>query len=139
MVNEIISGISTKLHETFGNDYKIYAEDIEQFLHEPCFFVTLITATRQQLGLSRYNQQNSFDICYFPNEDETNAQLNTIGEKLFETLEYIKLANGDVLHAVNTNFRIADKVLHFLVNYNVHLIQPAEKAESMEELNIKQV
>lgn len=58
---------------------------------------------------------------------------------LLEALEYITLVNGDLLRGTNMHFENVDDVLHFFANYNVHLIQPDEKAETMGELNIKQI
>ncbi|MEL0861914.1 hypothetical protein VXA97_19790, partial [Clostridioides difficile] len=39
MLNNIIDGISIKLDKSFGNEYTIYSEDVEQGINEPCFFI----------------------------------------------------------------------------------------------------
>ena len=70
MENKIITGISQKLFETFGLDYKIYTENVEQFLNPPCFYVELLQSSMQQIVSRRYRLENLFDIHFFTNENE---------------------------------------------------------------------
>ena len=42
MINEIIKGVSMKLNATFGAGYKIYQNDVEQGLKEPCFLIAVL-------------------------------------------------------------------------------------------------
>ena len=37
MINEIVVAISKALYNEFGEEYKIYAENVEQGLERPCF------------------------------------------------------------------------------------------------------
>lgn len=139
METEIINGITTKLFETFGEDFTIYTENIEQNLKLPCFFVELVASSRKQIVGKRYKSENVFDIHFFTSEEEDKKKGRNVASILLEALEYINLANGDLLRGTNMHFENVDDVLHFFVNYNVHLIQLDEKAESMGELNIKQI
>ena len=37
MINSIIEAISIALNNEFGDEYRVYADNIEQCLQEPCF------------------------------------------------------------------------------------------------------
>ena len=137
MVTEIINGISTKLFKTFGENFTIYTENIEQNLKLPCFFIELVNSSSKQIVGNHYRSENAFDIHFFTSEEEDKKEGRNIASILLEALEYITLANGDLIRGTNMHFENVDDVLHFFVNYNVHLIQLTEKAERMGELNIK--
>ncbi len=139
MLTEIINGISTKLFETFGENFTIYTENIEQNLKTPCFFIELVNSSRKQIVGNHYRSENTFDIHFFTSEEEDKKEGRNVASILLEALEYITLANGDLIRGTNMHFENVDDVLHFFVNYNVHLIQPIEKAERMGELNIKHI
>ncbi|EMJ6349287.1 TPA: hypothetical protein KP563_003503, partial [Clostridioides difficile] len=46
MLNNIIDGISIKLDKSFGNEYTIYSEDVEQGINEPCFFIVPLNPSK---------------------------------------------------------------------------------------------
>ena len=45
MIQEIIEGVAQALYQTFGDEYKIYENDVEQGLQEPCFFLGVLQPT----------------------------------------------------------------------------------------------
>ena len=51
----------------------------------------------------------------------------TVAETMMETLEFITLPNGDLLHATSVNYEVVDNVLHYFVNYNLPMIRPVEE------------
>ena len=75
MVNKIINAISAKLFETFGADYTIYTENVEQYLQEPCFYIEIVAVSINQIVASRYNSNNSFDVQFFTKSNETKKDL----------------------------------------------------------------
>lgn len=138
-MDDIIKAIASKIYEDFGQDFRIYSsEDIKQSLKEPCFFVDLINCTSEKLMGNRYFRCFIFDILYFPEKEGNNSEMQEVGEKLFGTLEYIMLANGDLLRATNKSFQVVDGVLHFNANYQMHLIKETEKALKMENLKVEE-
>lgn len=137
MINEIIAGISTKLFETFGANYTIYTENVEQFLKEPCFYIELVNSNRSQIIGNRYKSENSFDIHFFTAEDELKKDFRSVADVLFDALEYIRLGNGDLLRGINMHYEIVDDVLHFFVDYNMILQKVFEPAETMKNYETK--
>ena len=95
MVEKIIDGISQVLHETFGEDYDIYTESVEQGLEEPCFSILCLEPSREPLLGRRYFQTNPFCIHFFPSEKEKMAQCNKVREQLFDSLGMITV-DGDL-------------------------------------------
>lgn len=136
MENKIITGISQKLFETFGLDYKIYTENVEQFLNPPCFYVELLQSNMQQIVSRRYRLENLFDIHFFTNENEPKNDFRRVADVLYDALEYISVDN-DLLRGLNMHYEIVDDVLHFFVSYNLILIKTLEPEEKMETLKTR--
>lgn len=136
MENKIITGISQKLFETFGLDYKIYTENVEQFLNPPCFYVELLQSSMQQIVSRRYRLENLFDIHFFTNENEPKNDFRSVADILYDTLEYISVDN-DLVRGLNMHYEIVDDVLHFFVSYNLILIKTLEPEGKMETLKTR--
>ena len=134
MENKIITGISQKLFVTFGLDYKIYTENVEQFLNPPCFYVELLQSSMQQIVSRRYRLENLFDIHFFTNENEPKNDFRRVADILYDALEYISVDN-DLVRGLNMHYEIVDDVLHFLLNYNMNVqkeITPTDKMETLQ-------
>jgi len=134
--NKIITGISQKLFETFGLDYKIYTENVEQFLNPPCFYVELLQSSMQQIVSRRYRLENLFDIHFFTNENEPKNDFRRVADILYDALEYISVDN-DLVRGLGMHYEIVDDVLHFFVSYNLILIKTIEPEEKMETLKTR--
>ncbi|HFL3267945.1 TPA: DUF6838 family protein [Clostridioides difficile] len=122
MLNNIIDGISVKLDKSFGNEYTIYSEDVEQGINEPCFFIVPLNPSKVSYPSGRELKKNSFDVHYFPKSDNKSFEINEVAEMLLEELEYIEI-DGDLVRGTNMNFEIIDNVLHFFVDYNYFTIK----------------
>lgn len=136
MENKIITGISQKLFETFGLDYKIYTENVEQFLNPPCFYVELLQSSMQQIVSRRYRLENLFDIHFFTNENEPKNDFRRVADVLYDALEYISVDN-DLVRGLGMHYEIVDDVLHFFVSYNLILIKTLEPEDKMETLKTR--
>ncbi|HFL3186098.1 phage tail terminator family protein [Clostridioides difficile] len=130
MLNNIIDGISIKLDKTFGNEYTIYSEDVEQGINEPCFFICPLNPSKTSYPNGRTLKKNSFDVHYFPRSKDKSFEINEVAEMLLEELEYIEI-DGDLVRGTNMNFEIIDNVLHFFVDYNYFTI----KSNDTEKMN----
>ena len=124
MIEAIISGISAKIYETFGEGYEIYSDRMAQNLNEPCFLISPLNhSQRSKLSNSTYKRwyrQYPFCIFFFPERVGDQYIINqTIAEKLFECLEYIETDIG-LLRGTGMRYSIEDKdLLNFVVSYNV--------------------
>lgn len=136
MINSIIEGISISLNNAFN--YKIYTENIEQGFKEPCFFIQSVSTLEKKQLMGRYQKTNLFDILYFPKGKNSNAECLEVAENLYSLLEYIEDSNNNLLHGTSMNYKIADGILHFFVNYNFPIYRPKDKLPNMEILNYKE-
>ena len=128
MVNDIINAISIKLNSVFGEGCKIYTENVEQGLTEPCFFIKYLTTTTKPYLGKRKRHSYSFDIHYFP--EAGNEEMLNVAEDMLEALEWVTLLNGDILRGLSPQSEIVDDVLHVSVSYPV-MLKVAETGESM--------
>ena len=132
MIEEIISGISAKIYETFGEGYEIYSDRIAQELNEPCFLISPLNhSQKSKLSNSAYKRwyrQYSFCIFFFPERKGDQYTVNqTVAEKLFESLEYIETDIG-LLRGTGMRYSIEDKdLLNFVVSYNLFVHKDSNK------------
>ena len=134
MIKDILTGISVKLNQTFGDGYEIYGStNVEQGLQEPCFFIAVLNPSQTKRLGQRYFREHPFDIAYFPKKPGDNMELLTVASDMLDALEYITLSNGDLLQGNGLNYEIVDGVLHFRANYNIFVAkyEDKEKLEMM--------
>lgn len=137
MVNNLIDGISVKLNQVLGDDYRIYSENVNQGLKEPCFFIAVLNPTQSQVMGLRYFKEHPFDIHYFPaSKDGGNQEIQEVASKLFDALEYITLLNGDLVRGTEMHYEKVNDVLHFFVKYNMFVHKQVEVADEMETLTV---
>lgn len=141
MINKIITGISQALDTEFNSEnegYTIYTEDVEQSLDEPCFFIFSLKPSSKQLVGNRYERKYSFDIHYFPKDEENyNNEINEVTERLFTALEYISIDSG-LIRGTNMNPETVDNVLHFFIDFNMIVKKETDPIETMGNLTIKE-
>jgi hypothetical protein len=137
MIKEIIDGISLKLNQVFGDGYEIYGDaDIVQGLKEPCFFIAVLNPSYKRLVGLRYLIENPFVIQYFPKNAKDNIESHDVAFAMFDTLEYITLPDGDMLHGTSISHEIVDGVVQFKINYNV-ILTKKEAIERMDEFKFE--
>lgn len=132
MINSIIRAISIALYAEFGDGYKIYAEDVEQGLVEPCFFISCIGSSHRLHFDKRYLRENRFCIQYFPSlgQKETEECHGAAG-RLEECLEYLNVSCG-LMHGTKMHYEISDGILHFFVDYDCFVRRKTEEQDGME-------
>lgn len=135
MLNKITIGITQALNAEFGDSKKIYIDDIEQGLEEPCFLVTPLTSVENLLIGKRYERNYPFMIQYFPKDKDYRTECNKVTEQLFNTLENIMM-DGDLIRGTDMTAHIEDGVLNFEVTYKLHVfkVKTSTEDEVMESL-----
>lgn len=132
-INDIITAISMKLNQVFGDNCKIYDDKVPQGFKTPAFFILFLNLEQvQQIG-SRFRINTLFNIQYFPNQtDRVEASKMTL--KVQQALKEITLLNGDIIRGTNANSEIIDGVAHNFVNFNFFLkeVDAQEFIESIE-------
>ncbi len=134
MLNDIITGIAKALGAIFGDECKVYENDVNQGLTEPCFFIAALKPERQPLLGDRAIWRNPFAIYYFPKDGGANAELYTVAEHLMYGLRSIALPNGDLVRGTKMNYEVVDGVLNFFVNYDL-IIYKVEPSDAMDEIS----
>lgn len=132
-INDVVTAISIKLNETFGDAYEIHTESIEQGFQEPAFFILLLQPEFDQVVGNRYHETLPFDIHYF-GPDYMDAYSKA--SKLMKEMEYIQLLNGDLLRGTKMKGEVIDGVLHFFVNYNFNVYKVTDPLDSMDGISI---
>lgn len=137
MFNNLLQAISRAIYNEFKDDYKVYIDEVEQGLQEPCFFIGIIESSRKQELEKRRRIKNLVEIRYFPKTGKT-TEINDIKSTLYKILEYIEMLDYDgkkhIIRGLEMQDVTSDKVLIFLVQYNYHITSSEEKIY-MDRLN----
>lgn len=140
MLNALIDGIVAAIQKTFGDDYPIYTDGVEQGLNEPCFSIRIVKPTITQFLGNRYFRTNLVAVHYFPKSYGDNTEMNIVIEKLFSTLEYIHVSGG-LTRGTKPDLHVEDGVGIFTINYDFFVYkienEDGENKEMMETLTVK--
>lgn len=134
-INDLRIGINQTLDKTFPQ-ISIYSEQIEQGFEEPCFFIKILSSGQDREFNRRYKKNISFDIHYFSDKEDTNSDCLNMADKLYEVLEYVPIGNS-LYRASNMTHEVIDGVLHFMLQFNFHVLKEIEAAEKMNKLTQK--
>lgn len=130
-INDIITAISIKLNQVFGDEYRIYADDIPQGFEAPAFLILFLNLENiRQIG-GRWRVNTLFNIQYFPRNGRTEA--SNMALKVQQALKEITLLNGTTMLSTNGNTEIVDGIAHNFMNFNFYL-QEVEAKELMWSL-----
>lgn len=135
-ISKVIDGISKKIYEIFGDNYHINTNEIPQNFEKPAFFIKLIDDKSKHYRGPRYKADKSFVIYGF-SENDKDEELYEMGELLYN-LEYINLEDGSLLRGINKSFRVEDKTLIFLVDYNTFVYKNKDEGKKMQKIYINE-
>lgn len=114
MVNDIIDGLSVALYDAFPS-CKIYSEQIEQGLEEPCFLISVVSSLEKPLLKDRVQRNILFDVLYFTEND--NAEKQEVASELYQLFKFVPLLDGSLLRGCDLSHEVIDGVLHFHVTF----------------------
>lgn len=130
-INDIISAISIKLNQTFGDSYKNYIDEVPQGFKPPAFLILFLNLENiRQVG-GRWRVNTLFNVQYFPQNGRTEA--SNMALKVQQALKEITLQNGSILLGTSTNSEIVDGNAHNFINFNFFL-QEVDVQDFMESL-----
>jgi len=133
MLNDVVAGITKALKQV--RDIPVYSnEEVRQGIECPCFFIDFIGLTETPRLYPRFHRDQPFDIHYFSEEAGNRAEIYEMAEAMYPVLDFIEGLSGDKYHGTRMRHEIIDGVLHFFVNYNVHVYRPVTKETRMEEI-----
>lgn len=136
MINDIVNGISNAIYEQYGQNKKIYTENIEQGFTEPCFFIAVLETTQARYIGNRYKLTVPVNVHYFPSTKAKKREMQDVAQTLHYALQRITLADGDMLNGFKLHWEIVENVLHFFVTYMPIVKYDCEPETVMEDLTI---
>jgi hypothetical protein len=130
-VNDVRDGLIAKLVQLFPGS-KVTGEEIKQGLGQGRFFVKLLTASQTGEIGRRSRRAHSLDVRYF---GKSNEEMHDVAEALYAGLKLITLPSGDTVRGTSMRHEIVDEVLHFFVDFNIHVLQAKEPETKMGSLS----
>lgn len=134
MINKILDGITNALYREFGDRFRIYTEDREQGVQEPCFFVSCVNPADERWLGNRRKLANKFSIQYLPCTDEPKRECNAVRDRLTVALEYIRTSEGDLIEGTKFSSEMTNGFLTVFVNYDCFANRIVESDPYMEEM-----
>lgn len=135
-IAKVLDGISKNIFSVFGENYNISTDDIPQNFEKPAFFIKVLNDNEKHYRGRRYSSNKSFVIYGFSAND-SEEELYEMGESLYN-LEYIKLEDGSLLRGINRSFRVENKTLIFLVDYNTFVYKQGTEDDKMQTIYINE-
>ncbi|MBR1697093.1 MAG: hypothetical protein IJ712_02575 [Anaerovibrio sp.] len=134
MGNDLITGVMTRLRDTFGEDTTVYFDEVKQELNEPCFFVRTLEVSQELVVRNRYRRIYHLDIEYHPEDrQQTAREIADVANVMLMAMEYIHIGEN-LTRGTNIRYEVQDKVLHFFVDYDFFVLKVLEEEEYMETL-----
>lgn len=125
MVNTILDATTVALHNTFGDTYTYYVEDVEQNATKPCFVVGMLNPLLRSTKLDRYYRTMPLIIHYFTDKDNTldaKKDCYDVAEKLAEALEFLPVEIEEcTIMGRDISWEIVEGVLQFYITYNFYV------------------
>lgn len=138
MLNDIMDAVTRRLNELFGDGYEIYTDAVEQGLKEPCFFVQFLEPSEKPMIGRRYYRETAMCIQHLPGDTvQPSRELNRVADILMDGMEYVTLANGDLLRGTGRSHRTEDGVLSFFVSYNMFVLKQPTGEDPMESIEFE--
>ncbi len=130
-IKDIITAISIKLNQVFGDAYTIYDDEIPQGFQAPAFLILFLNFEQvKQIG-KRWRINTLFNVQYFPSGGR--AEASNMSLKVQQALKEITLPNGSLMLGTGANSEIVDGNTHNFMNFNFFL-QEVEVKDFMESL-----
>jgi hypothetical protein len=118
-INDIITAISIKLNQTFGDGYSNYIDDVPQGFETPAFFIQFLNLENiRQIG-KRWKVTTLFNVQFFPLGGRADASNHAL--KIQQALKEITLLNGSVMLGTRANSEIVDGNAHNFIHFNFFL------------------
>lgn len=132
-INDIITAISIKLNQTFGDNYNNHIDEVPQGFKAPAFLILFLNLENiRQIG-NRWMVNTLFNVQYFPKNGR--AEASSMALKVQLALSEIELLNGSIMLGTGANSEIVDGNAHNFINFNFFL-QEVEVKEFMESLEM---
>ncbi len=103
-------------------------------MEEPCFFVECISPDIELTIKNRRLHSYQFAIVFFPEDDAPNKAINSVIERLYDSIEEIYV-EGDLIRGNGIETAVTDNVLTFTITYNFFMVNP-DTEENMADIEL---
>jgi hypothetical protein len=136
VVSNVISAVSNALYEEFGEQYRIYADNVEQNLTRPCFFINIVRPALMPHSIGRDKMSVPLIVQYFPSSVGKRRESYAVSDQLFRCLKYPEY-NDVVFRGTDMKFDIDDDKLNFRVQYNFPTVvyDPTEVKPTIDDID----
>ncbi|BBH19856.1 hypothetical protein Back11_12010 [Paenibacillus baekrokdamisoli] len=131
-MEEIRSAIVNKLSLSFP-DYPVFDEQVTEGSQVPYFMVVETSNGQKKAGNRRVIRSSTFNVHFFPGLLNPRSECRIMNEWCYEHLSNISF-EGNTYQGRDLHAEIVDKVLHFFINFDVHLLLPREPVVIMENI-----
>jgi len=141
-MTDVVNAVCDALFTAFGSSYKIYVNQVDQNLQEPCFFIKVLNPSQNQDLGRRYQKQQQISVQYFPSVRGTYSTLESACETLFDCLKDLTISKttgsvteSKILHGKDLNGQFTDEILTFIVDYGLFILENYSPTD-METLEV---
>ena len=134
--NQIFDGVTLALHEAFPAA-QIHGDIVRQGLKPGDFNVQLVSASEAGQFGSRAERNITFDVIFFPPENDGLETCMDVIHRLPSVLSTITTPNGDKVHCLKLDGSMKEDVLHCIVSYPHFVYSPAD-GDAMESVTTVQ-
>lgn len=133
MTDKILEGLAEKIQEIFGEDYKVYADEVPQNLDSPCFLLSEVSVVQTPFLMQRQKKDRAYLIQYFPvSEVSALQECRETAEHLINGFEVI-MAGDTALRCTNMQYSVdrEQHVLNYTLNVNTIAWKTAVKSPEL--------
>jgi hypothetical protein len=132
-INDIVTAVSIKLQEVFGDSYKKYVDEVPQGFSTPAFLILFLSLEQRQRIGKRWHINTLFNVQYFPSGGRIDASNHTF--KVQQALKELTLLNGSLMRGTGATSEIVDGISHNFIHFNFFLQEQEENIfmESLEQ------
>ena len=134
MLNKITQGIAVKLASVFGENCKIYQNDVAQGLSPPCFMIGVLKASVKPAVNGMIQGEYPFIVRYYPQNNGHNDELIDVAAELSDALEIITAPALGTIRGTGMHGEIVDGILHYNVTYTLRMRKTEAERPTMETL-----
>lgn len=134
---DVVSAVSKNVRQRFSKERikAIYKELPQQNIQKPYAFIHQINAQHQNEMRNRANWNFMLDIRVHPQDNQTDIQswAREIALDLIEATNIITVS-GQAVKARSIEYKVEDKVLHFIVSYSFKVLHIEDDVPDMQNL-----
>lgn len=136
MVDKLVEALAENMKARWGEEYKIYTENVYQNAVKPCFFIECENVQKVQLLGGRFFLRVEMKVVFDSDSDQKKLEGDKIIGELFVMMNCIKkddrVYNGRKIHCNKENGNLTVRGV-----YDLFIRKEEEGYDMMESVEIK--